>query len=79
MPETPRRQRRRNRAASIGGATNAPRAAVAAGGGQQFQVRTDENIARQTGHMLNEMKRVLGVSALCFGMLAVLVVIDRLQ
>jgi hypothetical protein len=29
--------------------------------------------------MLNEMKRVLGVSALCFGMLAVLVVIDRLQ
>ena len=43
------------------------------------QVRSDRVIERESRTMLDEMRRVAGVSAVCFGMLAVLVVVDRLQ
>lgn len=42
------------------------------------QVRSDRVIARESEMMLVEMKRVLGVSVVCFGMLAVLVIVERL-
>ncbi len=68
MAEAPRRPRRIARTSDAG---DAPRVVG--------QVRTTENLARQSAFMVSEMKRVAGISALCFGMLAILVVIDRLQ
>jgi len=35
-------------------------------------------MARESAQMLAESKRVLAISAVCFGMLALLVVVDRL-
>jgi hypothetical protein len=69
MAESPRRPRRIARTPVGDGFSEA----------HARQVRSPEYMARQTGYMINEMKRVLGVSILCFGMLAVLVVVDRLQ
>lgn len=43
------------------------------------QVRSDRVIAREVATMVSELKRVVLVSGVCFGMLAVLVVVDRLQ
>lgn len=43
------------------------------------QVRTDRVIARESETMISEVKRVGLVSAVCFGMLAALLVVDRLQ
>ena len=43
------------------------------------QVRSDRVIERESTMMVTEMKRVGVVSAVCFGMLAVLVIVDRLQ
>ena len=43
------------------------------------QVRSDRVQAREAETMISEMKRVGLVSAVCFGMLAVLVVVERLQ
>ncbi len=43
------------------------------------QVRSDRVIAREVATMISEMKRVAVVSGVCFGMLAVLVVVQRLQ
>lgn len=42
------------------------------------QIRSDRVIARESAQMLTEVKRVGLVSAVCFGMLAVLVVVERL-
>ncbi|MCK9485799.1 MAG: hypothetical protein M0R73_03735 [Dehalococcoidia bacterium] len=41
------------------------------------QVRSDRVMARESSEMLVEIRRVLTVSAVCFGMLAVLVVVER--
>jgi len=49
------------------------------GAGQHVQVRSDRVLAREAQTMVDELKRVLVVSGVCFGMLAVLVVIERLQ
>lgn len=43
------------------------------------QVRSDRVLAREAATMMSEIKRVALVSGVCFGMLAVLVVVDRLQ
>lgn len=43
------------------------------------QVRSDRVLAREAATMMSEVKRVALVSGVCFGMLAVLVVVDRLQ
>ncbi len=43
------------------------------------QVRSDRVIARESQVMMDELKRVLFVSGVCFGMLAVLVVVQRMQ
>lgn len=43
------------------------------------QVRSDRLMERETATMISEMKRVGIVSAVCFGMLAVLVVVERMQ
>lgn len=43
------------------------------------QVRSDRVMARESAMMIAEMKRVMLVSGVCFGMLAVLVVVERLQ
>lgn len=43
------------------------------------QVRSDRVLARESATMMSELKRVGLVSAVCFGMLAVLVVVERLQ
>jgi len=42
-------------------------------------VRSDDLIARETANMIDEVKRVFLVSAVCFGMLAALIVVDRLS
>lgn len=42
-------------------------------------VRSDRVLARESQTMLDEMKRVFLVSGVCFGMLIVLVVVERLQ
>jgi hypothetical protein len=36
-------------------------------------------VERESPHLAAELKRVLGVSVVTFGLLAVLVVVDRLQ
>ncbi len=43
------------------------------------QVRSDRVLAREAATMISEMKRVAVVSGVCFGMLGVLVVVQRLQ
>ncbi|MQC19020.1 MAG: hypothetical protein DWG83_00400 [Chloroflexi bacterium] len=54
-------------------------AGVASSTPRVSQVRTNRVIERESKMMVDETKRVAWVSAICFGMLAVLVVIDRLQ
>ena len=44
-----------------------------------IQVRSDRVLARESATMMSELKRVALVSSVCFGMLAVLVVVERLQ
>lgn len=61
-------------ALSLGGA----RPASTAGRGATGHVRSDRVMARESAQMITESKRVLAISAVCFGMLAVLVVVDRL-
>lgn len=70
MPGTP------SEAITEAAATAAPgsRAATA-----PLQVRSDRVLARESATMMSELKRVGLVSAVCFGMLAVLVVVERLQ
>jgi hypothetical protein len=41
-------------------------------------VRSDRVLARESAQMMSESKRVLAISAVCFGMLAALVIVDRL-
>jgi hypothetical protein len=60
-------------APSLGG-TRPARAAASTTG----HVRSDRVMARESAQMMSESKRVLAISAVCFGMLAVLVVVDRL-
>jgi hypothetical protein len=60
-------------APSLGGARPARAAASTTG-----HVRSDRVMARESAQMMSESKRVLAISAVCFGMLAVLVVVDRL-
>ncbi|MQC17897.1 MAG: hypothetical protein DWG80_02340 [Chloroflexi bacterium] len=57
-------------------ATAAPVARAAAA---PIQVRSDRVLARESATMMSELKRVALVSSVCFGMLAVLVVVERLQ
>ena len=42
-------------------------------------MRSDRVIERESAQMLSELKRVAGVSAVCFGMLALLVIIERMS
>lgn len=42
-------------------------------------VRSDELMARESRNMLDELKRVAGVSAVCFGLLIALAVVERLS
>lgn len=69
MSEAPRRPRRIART-TASSTTVAPRAR---------ELRSPASLARESAYMVTELKRVVGVTALCFGMLAVLVVVDRLQ
>lgn len=43
------------------------------------QVRSDRVLMRESATMISELKRVALVSGVCFGMLAVLIVVDRIQ
>ena len=52
-----------------------PRVAHHEGG----HVRSDDLLARESANMVDEVKRVFIVSGVCFGMLAVLLVVDRLS
>jgi hypothetical protein len=80
-----RERRRRNRRATAQTADGTPQAAAAVHEGgpastaMRPQVRSDRVIERESTSMVREMKRVGLVSVVCFGMLAVLVVVDRLQ
>jgi hypothetical protein len=85
-----RRRTRRSTAASGAGVpgmipgadTDAPvtgRPVRASSTAATVQVRSDRVIAREAATMIAEMKRVAVVSAVCFGMLAILVVVQRLQ
>ena len=69
-----RRRLRRNGTTQPSGVI-APRVARPGTG----QVRSDDLIARETANMIDEVKRVFLVSAVCFGMLAALIVVDRLS
>lgn len=76
-----RERRRRNRArtgaageVAQGGSATPPASAPRVG-----QVRSDRVIERESKMMVDESKRVAWVTGVCFGMLAVLVVIDRVQ
>ncbi|MGE3960405.1 MAG: hypothetical protein AB7F65_01825 [Dehalococcoidia bacterium] len=53
--------------------------AAAGPGHQHAQVRSDRLLARESQTMISELKRVALVSGVCFGMLALLVVVERLQ
>ncbi len=61
-------------ATPVSPATPAVRATAA-----PVHVRSDRVLERESATMVSEMKRVGLVSAVCFGMLAVLVVVERLQ
>ena len=69
MSEAPRRPRRIART-TTSGTTITPRVR---------ELRSPASLARESAYMVTELKRVVGVTALCFGMLAVLVVVHRLQ
>lgn len=54
---------------------------AAAGGGSDAARRetaAERFLARETEYLGSELRRVLGVSAVCLGLLAALVVVDRL-
>ena len=75
-----RESRRRNRTrTSVRAAAAGATPATAVEPGAPIQVRTDRVIERESRMMLTESKRVAWVSAVCFGMLAILVIVDRLQ
>lgn len=42
-------------------------------------LRPTNYVAREAGNVKMELRRVAGVTATCFGLLAILTVIDRLQ
>jgi len=54
--------------------SSSPRPALAG-----IRVRSDRVIQRESENMMREMKRVALVSGVCFGMLALLMVVDRLS
>ena len=63
-----------------GGAEAAhPAAPVTRTAAAPIQVRSDRVLALESATMVSELKRVALVSSVCFGMLAVLVVVERLQ
>lgn len=75
-----RESRRRNRTrTSVRAAAAGAAPATAVEPGAPIQVRTDRVIERESRMMITESKRVAWVSAVCFGMLAILVIVDRLQ
>jgi len=79
-----RERRRRNRTRTAGASDDATTGAVGTADEvatyqRPSQVRSDRVIERESRTMIDESKRVAWVSAICFGMLAVLIVIDRLQ
>lgn len=75
-----RESRRRNRTrTSVRAAAAGAAPATVVEPGAPIQVRTDRVIERESRMMITESKRVAWVSAVCFGMLAILVIVDRLQ
>ncbi|MCA9847515.1 MAG: hypothetical protein KC461_12285 [Dehalococcoidia bacterium] len=78
-----RERRRRTRRTARQGAPSveisAPGDTHTSTAGHHIQVRSDRVLAREAQTMIDELKRVLVVSGVCFGMLAVLVVIERMQ
>ncbi len=79
-----RESRRRNRTRTsvrTAGASAATTSTAPAmdGAAAPIQVRADRVIERESRMMIIESKRVAWVSAVCFGMLAILVIVDRLQ
>ncbi len=41
--------------------------------------RVAENVMRQAPYLAAELKRIVGVTAVCLGMLAILTVVDRMR
>ena len=78
--ESRRRNRTRTSVRAAGASAATTSAAPAMGGAAApIQVRADRVIERESRMMITESKRVAWVSAVCFGMLAILVIVDRLQ
>ena len=79
MPRNPRRQGQRRRLPPRPTYSGAPRIEEPEAHISRRDARPLRYVERESPLLAAELLRVLGVAATCFGLLAVLVVIDRLQ
>jgi len=79
MPRTPRRQSSRRRLPPRPTYSGAPRVEEPGTHVSRRDARPIRYVERESPLLAAELLRVLGVTATCFGLLAVLAVIDRIQ
>ena len=79
MPRTPRRRRTPRRLPPRPTYSGAPAVEVAGRSAGDPDQRPARHVERESPYLTSELMRVLGVSVVSFGLLAVLVVVDRLQ
>ena len=79
MPRTPRRRRPPRRLPPRPTYSGAPAVEEAPRAVSARDSRPSRYVEREAPHLAMELRRVLGVSVVTFGLLAVLVVVDRLQ
>jgi len=80
MPDSPRRRLTRRPPPRPTFEAAAPVAGGAMGVRQSHETqRVLAHTAREVPYLVAELKRVAGVTAVCFGLLAVLVIVDRLR
>lgn len=79
MPRTPRRRRTPRRLPPRPTYAGAPVIEAAAPDATARDLRPVRYVERESPFLTAELKRVLGVSVVSFGLLAALVIVDRLQ
>lgn len=79
MPRNPRRRQQRRRLPPRPTYSGAPRTEGAQAPTSRRDSRPIRYVERESPFLAAELLRVLGVTATCFGLLAVLTIIDRVQ